>query len=63
MVKFIIWIIGFMSDSSKLLIVDTVLKSVLGSKTGTITPQYAESIMKSVIKSGGNKITDFIVKD
>lgn len=63
MVKFVLWIIGGMSDDSKLIIADHLLKDVLKSNSSTISPKYAESIIKTVIKSGGNKITDFIVKD
>lgn len=63
MVKFVLWIIGFMPDQSKLYIADKLLGDVLGSKVYAITPEYAEKIITKVIKSGGNKVTDFIVKD
>lgn len=61
--KLVMWLVGFMSDQDKLKVADLTLSEVLASKYYNITPEYAEKIITTVIKSNGNKITDFIVRD
>lgn len=53
----------FVSDQDKLIIADRCLKDVQTSKYYAIPNTMAESLMRSIIKSNGNKIVDFIVKD
>ena len=61
--KLIIWMIGMLSNADKLVLADILLTDVLKSKDATITNEYAERIITTVIKSQGNKIQEFIVKD
>ena len=61
--KLIMWLMTFISDGDKLIIADMLLTDVLKSKKATIDNVYAEKIITTVIKSQGNKIQEFIVKD
>lgn len=63
MKKLILWLMKFVSDQDKLIIADRCLKDVQTSKYYAIPNTMAESLMRSIIKSNGNKIVDFIVKD
>ena len=40
-----------------------MLKNVLNSKTETIGDYEAVSIIELIVKSSGNKVTSFIIKD
>lgn len=61
--RIILWLLKFVDAGTKLEIADMLLTDVLGSKTHTINNEYAEHIITTVIKSQGNKIQEFIVKD
>lgn len=61
--RFLLWLISFTSSQTKLDIAYLLLKEIQESKQDTIPSKYAEKIITIIIKSKGNKITDFILKD
>ena len=63
MKRLVMWLLQFVSEQDKLTIADKCLKDVQASKYHGIPNAMAESMMRSIIKSNGNKIVDFIVRD
>jgi hypothetical protein len=63
MKRIILWLLSFLDDGVKLELADQLLTEVLESNTHTINNVYAEHIITTIIKSQGNKIQEFIVKD
>jgi hypothetical protein len=63
MKRIILWLLSFLDDGVKLELADQLLTEVLESNTHTINNVYAEHIITTIIKSQGNKIKEFIVKD
>jgi hypothetical protein len=63
MKRIILWLLNFLDYGTKLELADRLLTEVLESNTYTINNIYAEHIITTVIKSKGNKIQEFIVKD
>ena len=61
--KLVMWLIGRMSVGEKKAIVLGVLQEVVHSKTSTIDPEFAEAVMVQVVKSRGNNVTAYLVKE
>lgn len=61
--KLILWLLKFTSREQQKAITLGILDSILRSKDSSIDKQFAEMVVEKCIRSTGNKITAFIVKD
>jgi len=61
--KLVRWLMKKMAFTTKVELANDLLLDVLNSKGYSISNIYAQSIIETVIKSSGNKVTDFIIKD
>ena len=59
----VIWLVKVLSRHEQKAIALYVLEDILTSKDSSIDSQYAELVVEKCIKSTGNKITAFLVKD
>lgn len=61
--KLVLWLMKFVSDNEKKAIVLMLLQDTVQSKTNSIDPGFAELVMRQVVKSRGNKVAAYIVKE
>jgi hypothetical protein len=61
--KLILWLLSLCSPAEKKVVLLKTLDDILESKTTTVDKQLGELVVSKVIKSTGNNITAFIVKD
>jgi len=57
------WLLKGLSGKDKVLIAEIALNHVLDSKKDSISNSMAERLITTIIKSSGNKIVSFIIKD
>jgi hypothetical protein len=63
MLKIILWVIRKLGRAKQKAIVLSVLEDLVNSKDSQIDKAFGELVVATVIKSTGNNITAFIVKD
>jgi Ca2+-binding EF-hand superfamily protein len=63
MVKVIKWLIRRRKRQEQIVIAYDILVDILKSKDYHISNPMAEKIIETVIKSNGNKVIEFILKD
>ncbi len=61
--KFTLWLVSKLPDIDKKELAVNLLDEVLSSKDTAIDNTTAERIITNTIKSVGNKVTAFVVKD
>lgn len=61
--KVVRWLAKRLDSKNKVELAEVMLKDVQESEDYSIKSAKAEVILETVIKSNGNKITDFILRD
>lgn len=62
-IKFVKWLVDKLSDFNKVELAEDLLKDIQTGATYSISDTRAKEIIETVVKSSGNKVVDYILKD
>jgi len=61
--KFIAWLLFKLNRGEQKMLIIKLLKAIVDSEDSSIDNKTAETIITLAVKSVGNKVTSFIIKD